>query len=75
MSCKLRIQRGIFLETPRWHDKERFVIRIIVAILLAIWLLLVLMGKGGLVHVLLLNGIVVWIVDTVSIYRSRMTET
>ena len=50
-------------------------LRIIASVLLAIWLLLVILGKGGFAHLLLLIGIVIWIIDAVSIYRSRMTES
>jgi len=39
--------------------------------LLAVWLVLVLMGKGGFIHLLLLNGISVLMIDLVAIYRSR----
>jgi hypothetical protein len=49
-------------------------IRILGSALIVLWLLLVLIGKGGFVHLLLLNGIAVWIVDLVSIFRARMTE-
>lgn len=45
----------------------------IAAGLILLWLILVLMGKGGFVHLLVLNGIVVFIIDAVSIYRGRMT--
>jgi hypothetical protein len=50
-------------------------LRIIASVLIAVWLLLVILGKGGFVHLLLLNGIVIWVIDAVSIYRSRMTES
>ena len=49
--------------------------RILSATLLGIWLVLVLMGKGGFVHLLLLIGIVTWIIDAVSLYRAKMTES
>lgn len=52
------------------HD---LMIRIIAAVLLVIWLVLVLMGKGGLVHLLLLNAVVIWVIDAVSIYRGSMS--
>jgi len=39
--------------------------------LLGVWLVLVLMGKGGFIHLLLLNGISVLMIDLVAIYRSR----
>lgn len=54
-------------------EMKDLMIRIIAAVLLVIWLVLVLMGKGGLVHLLLLNGIVIWVIDAVSIYRSSMS--
>jgi hypothetical protein len=45
----------------------------IAAILLGIWLLLVLLGKGGFIHLFLLSAIGVAFVDVVAIYRNRMT--
>ncbi|PYS91341.1 MAG: hypothetical protein DMF62_02740 [Acidobacteria bacterium] len=39
--------------------------------LLGVWLVLVLMGKGGFIHLLLLNGVSVLMIDLVAIYRSR----
>ena len=39
---------------------------------MGIWLLLVLIGKGGFIHILLLNGIAVAVVDIVYTYRSRV---
>ena len=47
-------------------------LRLITSILFGIWLLLVLAGKGGFVHLLLLNAIGVGAVDLVGRYRSRM---
>lgn len=48
-------------------------LRTIAGILLGTWLLLVfLLGKGGFVHLLLLSGIGVVVVETVRMYRSRM---
>ena len=41
---------------------------------LIVWLVLVMAGKGGFIHLLLLNGLVVWIVDLVSVYRGQMQE-
>ena len=49
-------------------------LRIIATALLVLWLVLVLLGKGGFIHLLLLNGIVIWVIDAVSIYRSQMTQ-
>jgi len=48
-------------------------LRIIAGIILSVWLLLVLLGKGGYVHLLLFNGIGVAVVDLVTVYRTRMT--
>lgn len=45
----------------------------IAAILLGIWLILVLLGKGGFIHLFLLSAIGVAFVDVVGICRSRMT--
>lgn len=47
---------------------------IIAGILLGIWLVLVLIGKGGFIHILLLNGIAVAIVGIVTAYRNRVTD-
>jgi hypothetical protein len=49
-------------------------LKIVAALLIGIWLILVLLGKGGLVHVLLLNGIGVAFVDFMIQYRARLTE-
>jgi hypothetical protein len=40
--------------------------------LFAIWVVLVLMGKGGFVHLLLLNAIGVQFVDMIGVFRSRL---
>lgn len=50
-------------------------VRYLGSALIIIWLLLVVIGKGGFIHLLLLNGIALWVVDLVSIYRAQMTET
>ena len=49
------------------------VLRFIAGILLGIWLVLVLLGKGGFVHLLLLNGIGIAAVEIMTVCRSRMT--
>ncbi len=51
------------------------VARIVSAVLFVIWLVLVLVGKGGLVHLLLIAAVCVGAVDAVAVYRSRMTVT
>jgi len=57
------------------HIGERFgvLLKIIAAVLLGIWLVLVLLGKGGFVHLLLLNGMGVAAVEAMTIYRTRMS--
>ena len=50
-------------------------LRVLGSVLIVIWLALLVAGKGGFVHLLLLNGIALWVVDLVSRYRARMTET
>jgi hypothetical protein len=62
-----------------WFGREReglinVALRIIAAILLSLWLVLVLIGKGGYVHILLLNGIGVAMVEMVTVYRTRMSS-
>lgn len=47
-------------------------LRIIAAIILAIWLLLVIIGKGGFVHILLLNGLGLAVTDLMTVLRTRM---
>lgn len=49
-------------------------LKIIAGILLGIWLVLVLLGKGGFVHILLLNGIAVAVVAAVCDHRGRVTR-
>jgi hypothetical protein len=43
------------------------------ATLLIIWLILLLLGKGGFIHLLLLNAFGVIVVDLAAFYRSRLT--
>jgi hypothetical protein len=47
-------------------------LRLISGALTLIWLVLVLMGKGGFVHLLLLNAIGVASVDVMTVYRARI---
>jgi hypothetical protein len=56
-----------------FSEREVLALRLIAGVLLGIWLLLVLLGKGGFVHILLLNGIAVAVVDLVAVYRHRAT--
>jgi hypothetical protein len=48
-------------------------LHLITALLFVAWLVLVLLGKGGFVHLVLLSAIGVGFVDAVGVYRSRMT--
>jgi hypothetical protein len=49
-------------------------LRIVAGIILSVWLVLVLLGKGGFAHLLLLNGIGVGMVELVRVYRSKLAE-
>ena len=49
-------------------------LRIIVIILLSVWLILVLLNKSGFVHILLLNGIAIAVIDFACVYRLRAKE-
>jgi hypothetical protein len=57
------------------RQEQNMGLRIFATALLVLWLLLLVLGKGGFIHLLLLNGIVIWVIDTVSMYRSQMTRT
>ena len=46
-------------------------LRILAGILLGLWLVFVLMGRGGFIHLLLLCGISVLMIDLVAMYRAR----
>ena len=75
MCCQTAIWRGIFFKHRRLGEEDNILVRIIALALIAIWLVLVLLGKGGFVHVLLLTGVVIGTIDAVSLYRCRMTQT
>jgi hypothetical protein len=47
-------------------------LRIIAGILFGIWLILVLLGKGGFVHLLIFGGIGIASVDLACLYRGRV---
>ena len=42
--------------------------------LFAVWIVLMLMGKGGFVHLLFLNGVSVLMIDLVARHRSRQIK-
>jgi hypothetical protein len=48
------------------------VLRLIAAVLFGVWLMLVLFGKGGFVHLLLLNALGVASVEMMTMIRTRM---
>ncbi|MFN2501682.1 MAG: hypothetical protein ABR530_06690 [Pyrinomonadaceae bacterium] len=48
------------------------VLRLIAAVLFVIWLILVILGKGGFVHLLLLNAIGVASVEVMTVLRGRL---
>jgi hypothetical protein len=47
-------------------------LRIAAGVLLSIWVVLLLLGKGGLVHLILLNALGVIFTDLLVTYRTRM---
>ncbi len=51
-----------------------FVLRVIAIVILSVWLVLVLAGKGGFAHLLLLNGLGVAVVDIMTVIRTRLTQ-
>ena len=73
---------------PSWYHSRAFLrasdlgyyvgcavpLRLITGVLWVIWLVLVLAGKGGFVHLLLLSGIGVAVVEIVTVYRTRLTN-
>ena len=48
-------------------------LRIIAGALIGTWALLLMLGKGGFIHILVLNGLGVVSVDVMTVLRSRMT--
>ena len=48
--------------------------KIVAGLLFVIWLVLVLLGKGGLVHILLMGSIGVIVVEIIVGYRARMVQ-
>jgi hypothetical protein len=47
-------------------------LRLSASILLGIWLILLLIGKGGMIHILLLCGISVAFVEIIGVYRRNV---
>lgn len=62
------------------HTNFEFVIenivftRLLAGVLFGIWLVLVLLGKSGFVHLLLLGAIGVAVVEIMTVFRTRMTR-
>jgi hypothetical protein len=61
------------ISTCYYFDLLMITLRRIAILLFATWLVLVLLGKGGFVHLLLLNAIGVGFVDLIGVVRQRMT--
>ena len=61
-----------------WHlvygERTRVVLRVLIGVCISIWLVLVLIGKGGFVHLLLLNAVGLAAVELLAVYRPRMTR-
>jgi hypothetical protein len=49
-------------------------LRLVAAVLLGIWLILLLIGKSGMIHVLLLCGITFIFVEIVCVYRKNLEQ-
>jgi hypothetical protein len=49
-------------------------LRLISAVLLGIWLILLLIGKSGMIHVLLIGGIAFVFVEIICVYRRNVTD-
>lgn len=49
-------------------------LKIIIGITLGIWLILVLLGKGGFVHILLLTAVGISVVELIHFYRKNLKE-
>lgn len=49
-------------------------LRVVAVVLFSIWLILLLLGKGGFIHLLLLNAAGVAFVEFIVVLRTRMTE-
>ncbi len=45
-----------------------------ISILLSVWLVLILLGKGGMVHIILLTAIGVAAVEVIVIYRLKLEQ-
>jgi hypothetical protein len=69
---------GVVISLQNLHEMtgDKFVgLRILGSVLIVIWLALLMAGKGGFIHLLVLNGLAIWVVDSVSRYRAQMTES
>lgn len=49
-------------------------LRLIAVVLFAVWLLLLLLGKGGYIHLLLLGSASLVFTEVVTEFRTRMNE-
>lgn len=47
-------------------------LKVIAGILLGIWLVLVLLGKSGFVHIILINGVTIAVAEAVRMYRTSV---
>jgi hypothetical protein len=64
------------IERPDYTGKWRFFLslRTVSGALLATWILLVLIGKAGFVHIFGLVGIAITVLEIVCIYRAKITK-
>lgn len=53
---------------------QKIFLKLLSATLLAVWLLLYLLGKGGFVHLFLFIGLAVLLIEIVRIYRQQVPK-
>jgi hypothetical protein len=64
-------RRGIiFLK----QERKSLLLRIVAGLLLSAWIILVLIGKGGFVHLLLVSFLGVAAVEVMTVLRGRLTK-
>ena len=59
----------------RLKNESEMIPKLVSTILFAIWLVLVVLGKGGFIHLVLLAALFVLLVDRMAAYRARIIVT
>lgn len=68
------VKFGEVLSSIDKRERKSLLLRIVAAILLVIWLVLVLIGKSGFVHLFLLGFLGVAAVEVMTVLRGRMVR-